>query len=318
MEDASFGGATFTQYVDFTNTAFTQFTDFKGAKLMEAAEFRETKFRGHDKGKKDRADALIPGPTFSLAEFSHPEKVRFYKTYLGQAVFYNCDVSRLVFSSVQWRERKGSGKRMVLEEVVALDHESDLKVKEGSPDEREYALIAELYQQLKKNYDDKRDYWTAGDFHYGELEMKRLHSKRRNHFARWSHKNLGLVAWYKYASEYGESYVRPVVVLMVILAVFTFLFPLAGLDSNGNAPRPPVSYSHFSDFVNGYHGQKWFGRTAFFGHSLMTTLSVAGFQRELKYEPSYPWGRALALLELLLTSTLISLFLLAVRRQFKR
>jgi len=33
---------------------------------------------------------------------------------------------------------------------------------------------------------------------------------------------------------------------------------------------------------------------------------------------SYPWGRALALLEFLLTSTLIALFLLAVRRQFKR
>jgi len=50
----------------------------------------------------------------------------------------------------------------------------------------------------------------------------------------------------------------------------------------------------------------------------MTALSVAGFQKELKYEPSYPWGRALALLELLLTSTLIALILLAIRRSFKR
>jgi hypothetical protein len=36
------------------------------------------------------------------------------------------------------------------------------------------------------------------------------------------------------------------------------------------------------------------------------------------YEPSYPWGRLLALFEVLLTSTLIALFLLAVRRQFRR
>ena len=50
----------------------------------------------------------------------------------------------------------------------------------------------------------------------------------------------------------------------------------------------------------------------------MTTLSVAAFQREFVYEPSYPGGRALALLELLLTSTLIALFLLAVRRHCRR
>ena len=53
-------------------------------------------------------------------------------------------------------------------------------------------------------------------------------------------------------------------------------------------------------------------------HSLMTSLSVAGFQRELRYVPSYPWGRMVALFELLLTTTLGGLFLLAIRRQFKR
>jgi hypothetical protein len=38
----------------------------------------------------------------------------------------------------------------------------------------------------------------------------------------------------------------------------------------------------------------------------MTSLDVAAFQRDLAYEPSYPWGRLLALFELLLTSTLIA------------
>jgi hypothetical protein len=50
----------------------------------------------------------------------------------------------------------------------------------------------------------------------------------------------------------------------------------------------------------------------------MTTLGVAAFQRDLAYEPSYPWGRLLAIVEVLLTSTLLALFLLAVRRQFRR
>jgi len=50
----------------------------------------------------------------------------------------------------------------------------------------------------------------------------------------------------------------------------------------------------------------------------MTALNVAAFQRDFAYEPSYPWGRLLALLEALLTSTLVALFLLALRRQFRR
>jgi hypothetical protein len=226
------------------------------------------------------------------------------------------------------KERQARGVR----EVAALDGKgaAALKPMEGDPDERDYGLIAELYQQLKKNYDERKDYCTAGDFHYGEMEMKRLHSQGKSRWARWLNRNLGLVAWYRYASQYGESYVRPAIVLSVVLVIFTLLFPWGGLDRNVDATHSAaaalqhttaglseLSYRHFNDFVGAYSGRR-VGTAAFFGNSLMTALSVAGFQKELKYEPSYPWGRALALLELLLTSTLIALFLLAVRRQFKR
>jgi uncharacterized protein YjbI with pentapeptide repeats len=334
---AGFGGATFKQYASFIGATFTQAADFGEATFMlqaefvratflGPAEFRETKFR--------RDNELVPGPIFSLAQFSNPEETVFYKTYLGQALFYNCDLTKLTFSSVEWRRRKGSGKRMLFEEEVKLDAAADLKPQADSRDRRDFGLIAELYQQLKKNYDERKDYWTAGDFHYGELEMKRLHNQQRNRLTRALHQYLGLVAWYKYASEYGESFTRPFVFLLGILFIFTLLFPLAGLNPGGNDPQaaftvgsqktPSVSadvqlsYRDYSRFVDAYRGRKWFGRAAFFGNSLMTALSVAGFQKELKYEPSYPWGRALALLELLLTSTLIALFLLAIRRQFRR
>jgi hypothetical protein len=50
---------------------------------------------------------------------------------------------------------------------------------------------------------------------------------------------------------------------------------------------------------------------------LTSQFQVATFQKDLDYEPSYPWGRLLALLELLLVSTLVALFLLPVRRQLK-
>lgn len=139
---------------------------------------------------------------------------------------------------------------------------------------------------------------------------------------------------YKYVSNYGESYSKPLKILLVFVAFFTLLFPLAGLDPSSNGPQlvisigasqfPPrpvqvqLSYRQFSNFVNQYPDRRWFGYASFFGNSLMTVLSVAGFQKELKYQPSYPLGRALGLLELLVTSSLIALFLLALRRQFKR
>lgn len=34
-------------------------------------------------------------------------------------------------------------------------------------------LIENLYQQLKANYEDKHNYGEAGDFHIGEMEMRR-------------------------------------------------------------------------------------------------------------------------------------------------
>jgi hypothetical protein len=209
-----------------------------------------------------------------------------------------------------------------------------LEPEKGVADERNYRLIGELYHELKKNHDDRHDYWTAGDFHWGEMEMKRRHSPHRKKLLRWLHQNLGLCAWYKYASEYGESYDRPLLWLVGILLLFMFLFPIPGLrpSDKSSTPEPtsvklrPVterrvpelSYTNFirhgSAEPDGPRVTYW----SLLGHSLMSTIGVASFQRDLAYEPAYPWGRLLAILETLLTSTLLALFLLAVRRQFRR
>lgn len=311
-QEADFMWANFTLNVDFEHATFKKAVSFHEAVFHAGVEFRETQFRNDGEA--------LPGPIFSLAQFMAPEAAVFYRTYLGQALFYTCDVSRLTFSSVHWRKRP-NGKYQLFEESVDLKEFADLQ---HEADERDYQLIAETYQQLKKNYDGRMDYWTAGDFHYGEMEMKRLHSPRKNKAARWLHRNLGLVAWYRYASEYGESYVRPLLALLAVLALFTLLFPIPGMvftkADNPNTPPafPVLNYGDFPAYIHAYKGPTWIGLLAFFGHSLMTALSVAGFQKELIYQPAYPWGRALALLELLLTSTLIALFLLALRRQFRR
>jgi uncharacterized protein YjbI with pentapeptide repeats len=344
---AKFAGARFSGGSDFSLAEFCRIADFYRARFDGPAEFRETRFR-EDKGDE-------PGAVFVLTTFAKPKHVVFYKTHVGQALFHNCDVSELVFSNVRWRQRS-NGKRMVLEESVRLADPpaGALWPEKGSLDERNYALIAELYQQLKKNYDDRRDYWTAGDFHYGEMEMKRRACPRLTWLAwleaklsgrprfrklgewcgklqsnawllrkvRWWHQRFGLAAWYRRASDYGESWGKPLLWLFAVLALFAALYPLLGLrPAAGKSPAAKTTSVQVQtpspqETDLRYWNYERPGRL--FCHSVMTSLGVAAFQRDLAYEPAYPWGRLLALLELLLTSTLIALFLLAVRRQFRR
>jgi uncharacterized protein YjbI with pentapeptide repeats len=319
-QGADFSGATFMQGANFSEAAFTRGAVFSNARFLGSVAFRETTFR--------EDGTVLPGAVFSLAEFAKPEAVVFYKSYLGQALFHNCDVSKFVFSSVRWRRRKGSGKGMVLEEDIDLGDEraSDIEPEERSPDERDYGLIAELYQQLKKNYDDRKDYWTAGDFHYGEMEMKRLSSRRTNPVLRWLHRYLGLAAWYKYVSQYGESYLRPLLVLGLVLLIFTLLYPTAGLRYSLGKDQHVASAASATDvltygrpFLPGKDYSGWFSAEGrLFGNSLLTALDVAAFQKERAFEPVYPWGRVLALVEMLFTSTFFALLVLALRRQFRR
>jgi hypothetical protein len=75
--------------------------------------------------------------------------------------------------------------------------------------------IERLYRELKQNHEDRRDYERAGDFHYGEKEMR-----RKNPDTPFLLKCL--LTLYGAVSGYGERYIRPLVWAFVLLAVCTF------------------------------------------------------------------------------------------------
>lgn len=328
IQGANFIGATFTKDAHFEDATFSRRVYFSHAKLRGAARFRETHFR-HDFTNQ-------PGLVFNYVKIEHPEQVEFHTTDLGQALFYNTDVSKVDFRLVTWhdrgpkarKERRRSSSLCIFDEDVNLENHPALRRLPGSADERNYGLIAETYQQLKRNYDAKGDYWTAGHWHYGEMEMKRLHSRCRFRPLRWLSHHFSLAALYKYASAYGESYMLPLVWLAGVLVFFTLAYPLLGfypttgleLNAPGGACQHEclLNYWNYHVFFNAHPAEHPSGFWGMMLHSAMTSLSVAGFQRELRYTPSYPWGRMQALLELLLTTTLAGLFALAIRRQFKR
>jgi uncharacterized protein YjbI with pentapeptide repeats len=325
-QSADFGYAMFNERADFRSARFAQDADFDFITFGQDANFTDVMFQGAVRfGEIRSSSGNIPGVSFVDAKFIKPEATIFYQTRLDKALFLNSDVSKVNFSAVQWCRRSRNGKWMVFDEVVPLERrdsgpQSPLVPARGDPNPRKYVLIAETYQQLKRNYDNKADYWTAGHFHYGEMEMKRLYSGSTIKWVRWLHSNLGLIAWYKYASSYGESYVRPMIWLAAILLLFTLIYPVAGLSIQSEVKCPAeqtATYSHPSGQCS-HQGNVLQSRIELVGHSFMTTLYVAAFQKDLVYKPTYPWGRLFGLLEALLTSTAAALFLLAVRRQFRR
>ena len=173
---------------------------------------------------------------------------------------------------------------------------------------------------MKKNYDSRLDYWTANEFHFGEMEMKRLAGPTDGPFLwlrQWFHCKVSLVALYRYASDYGNSYGKPMLWLLAILVLFAALLPLPGVGLKRQGARQTETYASVWRTGDGWTPNLW-AEARLAGKSVITSVDAATFQKSAEYAPAYPWGRVLAIFETLLTSTLFALFLLAIRRQFRR
>ena len=311
VQGANFHGVTFTQAVRFGGTVFHGTADWSECKFLDRAEFRRTRFEYQE---NDR-----PTTIFAFAKFSKPGEIVFDDIDLSRALFQNCDVSHVWFTpSVQWAKRVDNRGLAVFEETIPLEHEFAKELKRDG--QSDYRAVAQIYQQLKKNYDSRLDYWTANEFHFGEMEMKRLAGPTEGPFLRlrqWLQRRLSLVALYRYASDYGNSYGKPMIWLLGILVLFAGLLPLPGVGLKRQGARQAETYASVWDLQKTY-GENLWAQVRLVGKGAITSVDAATFQRSAEYAPAYPWGRVLAILETLLTSSLFALFLLALRRQFRR
>jgi hypothetical protein len=315
--DANFFAATFAQAANFVDTTFHGTADWRKCKFLNQAEFRQTKFEPLVEGQLVEGQ---PSAAFALASFSKPGEIVFEDVDLSRALFNNCDVSAVWFKSVIWAERKGHRGLAVFEETIPLDQQYAKGLHRDG--QRAYRAVAQIYQQLKKNYDSRLDYWTANEIHFGEMEMMRLAGPVRQ----WWHPRLSFVALslYKCASDYGNSYGKPLAWLLGILLLAGALLPLprVGLKRLETAPAKVCveTYSSVWDSRKNW-GENFAADEAdaeLFGKGLIASVETATFQKSAEYTPNYPWGRVLAIFETLLTSSLFALFLLAIRRQFRR
>jgi uncharacterized protein YjbI with pentapeptide repeats len=313
MHGAVFTGSTLIGPAIYSHAAFVDTGNWSEAEFRDRADFRDTSFTLGDKES--------PSAVFSLARFYKPGEIVFEDVDLDRAVFFNCDVSQVWFKpSVNWGRRPRHGQLAVFEETASNKVAEDYFFQvEGK---RNYRAIAQTYRQHKKNYDSRLDYWTANEFHFGEMEMRRLAGPTDGpllQLRRWWHRNLGFVAWYKYASDYGNSYRKPLLWPFGTLLAATLLFPITGLELKQaiSANAASVTYSSVWNRQDSWTNNFW-TEAKLIGKSGITAIDTATFQRTPEYTPVYPRGRVVAIVETLLTSSLFALFLLAIRRQFRR
>ena len=109
------------------------------------------------------------------------------------------------------------------------------------------------------------------------------------------------------------------VMVLVSLLFFASVFPLrqVGLQHSKDGKIQTESYRSAWD-RGGSKVDRASAESRLLLNSLLTAVDTATFQKNTDYIPAYPAGRAIAIVETMLTSTLAALFLLAIRRQFRR
>jgi uncharacterized protein YjbI with pentapeptide repeats len=316
---AAFNGAEFSGDADFWKAKFPREAHFGGAKFSGDAYFMEAEFSGntHFEGAKfqQRADfsevqtAKDATVDFQWVRFLKPQQVFFHHVDLSRWSFLDTDLRRIDFDDVTWGtipsisplrsrrwirrwERRHLSRRFLLRllrlrlrltptRTAIFD---EIRVSKEKVKKARLAKVERLYRHLKQNYESQRDYGRAGDFYYGEMEMKRRQLNPLGQIPFWI---------YRILSGYGESYPRALFWLIVMWLLFAVLFTVVGYtDEWGN------------------HADLW--RSLIYSAQSMTLF------HELNITFHSAWGKAIKLVASVLGVIQIALFGLALQRRFKR
>jgi Pentapeptide repeats (9 copies) len=350
--DADFGGATFTQNADFHWATFTQDADFWTAKFTRNADFRETTFKGKTAFKSDEKEGCFKEGwgDFRVINIDKDAELVFEKTNLGQAFFTDTDLERISFRDVTWHRPKKKWPRREKALWEEYRPQEELEIDEET---RDYAKLSENYRQLVLNYERKRDFDNAEQFHIGEMEVRRklkgeqaasfmektwgklpkkfnerpVVNKLENiitNFVRVVRGCVNSFNLYRWLCHYGTSFVQAFVVLVFLFLLTPNLFLISGLKPVPENKDPNVKTINYELCFYPKHPEvswgEWFYRLGKdYGEAVSHTFSILPVGRSPgKYEPIDFYSKAMAVFAVLALSSQFALMLLAVRRKFKR
>jgi uncharacterized protein YjbI with pentapeptide repeats len=296
-EEANFVKARLKNGGEFTSVTFEKGARFRGTTFGSRAVFNGTSFRGSTLFAPE--SVLFPKkgsehvPIFSGAEvfftqvtMEPPEEVIFRDADLTKCRFQGTDLRKVEITGAIWPEMDRPFP-LVPKRIGVYDE----KAPPGTGQTRAWLHIERVYRELKQNFEDRRDYERARDFHYGEKEMR-----RKNPTIGWG---LWALLWlYWLVSGYSERALRPFLWGAALLGACTALYLWLGLCAKGGSEE--LGWTDLPKALE-------------YSFRTMTLLKPD----DLGLAPQ-GWARVVFLFESIAGPVLLGLFGLALRQRLKR
>ena len=301
-EEADFHGATFSEEAYFDDVRFTKGANFWGTNFEKGdVIFSYSNLFGRSTfiGRKYK-EKTIPIFKDVLVDFRNvvinpPNVAIFRDADLSRCLFQGTRLDKIEFTNVKWAKisgKLGYSRTGVYDEKVLLDNiKNKKKTKNKDKDDLDWEHIERVYRDLKINHKESGDHERAGDFHYGEKEMR-----RRNPDTPRAHRFF--LNLYRIISGYGERYLRPLFWAAVLLVLCTFGYLLLGISKD----EIPLKLANPLDWI----------RTALYSLQVMT------FIRPTYLEHTTLASTGLKAFQSIFGPVVIGLFALALRQRLKR
>lgn len=263
--------------VEFYKTIFYRDTLFDNVIFIDWV-FREVQFSREwltifDNNIEDPAFWFkYPVSVLSLIDIVFNVNCTFRRYDFSEIIFHNSQIDKIVFQECEF-------KKINWRKVLA--DESNNKM---------FTQVENLYCQLKSNFEDKKSWQLAGDFHIGEMEMR-----LKWLWQKWDYLEFIILRLYKLISLYWERIWRPLLwMIFVIIGASSMLWYLW-----------PIKIG-----INEYLTSFW--------ESLLTVFRTFILQKEDWFSES-PVRIKVIITFVQLTSLILSpLLILAIRRKTKR
>jgi uncharacterized protein YjbI with pentapeptide repeats len=287
LKNAHFGDSRFEGGVSFAAVRFTRAYFYDTVFGGRIANFANCSFVGrtlfNETDEKGEGRVLFQGVDevdFTDVVLSPPTALIIRNADLRRCLFLNTDLRKADFTNVRWIT---IGTRYGV-------YDEEVPLKEGKA--RHWGHLERLYRDLKQNYENRKNYELAGDFHYGEKQMRKKNPETPPG-------QRILLSLYWLISGYGERYDRPLICGALLLAVCAFGYLALGLEADPGKVR--LALDKPGDWLRSLH----------YSLQVMTLLSPDDLQ-------PVGWSKPLKTLETLLGPFFLALLALAIRQRLKR
>ncbi len=328
---AYFSGTIFTAGVYFNETTFSASTNFdetifsdvaffseaifedksqiffRQTKFSGALNFYYTNFKGYVAIEGKQKNQLFIGDKALLdlqnARIDDAKKISFHTVRLEPSWFINTNATGFVFSDCVWQY--ADGKRL------SVKTELDNLKKRGF--ENPNALLMYTCWHLADNYEESKSFRKASLFRQMANESRRLETS-------WYWQPFTLRWWYYFSSWYGESWVKAMTVLIILIfLVFPAIYTQINFQTCSK-DRPIATSLTICESKDEEIRKNCTCSTnqITFTDANVQSLTTATLQNVEYRKPLTVWGEFWIILEKIFAPLQAALLALAIRRKFIR